>query len=493
MGKPSVPYAFAKSNGLVVTGFDSGTGDVAVCPGIAPGIQSVALAELRRVLGVPIRARRVDSAEFEDLIAALYNASDAGAAALADDLAQDMDLSRLLQEIPRVEDLLDSQHDAPLIRLINALFTQALRDGASDIHIEPFEARSVVRLRIDGTLRDLIEPARALHAAIVSRIKIMAQLDIAEKRLPQDGRIALRVAGKPIDVRVSTIPTGHGERVVLRLLDKQAGRLDLSRLGMDPATLAQVDALIRAPHGIILVTGPTGSGKTTTLYAALSRLDPKALNIMTVEDPIEYDLDGISQTQINTRIEMSFARALRTILRQDPDVVMIGEIRDLETAQIAVQASLTGHLVFATLHTNDAVSAVTRLVDMGVEPFLLASSMIGVGAQRLVRRLCVECRKPFTPEPAQLRDLGFTPTQGTFYAPQGCPACNHTGYKGRTGIYELLVVDDDLRRLVHDRASEQALRAHGLSQGTRSLRDDGMRLAAQGVISLEEVVRVTRE
>ena len=493
MGKPSVPYAFAKSNGVVVTGFGSGMGDVAVGPGTDPAIQAVALAELRRVLGVPIRARRVDSAEFEDLVAAHYNASDAGAAALADDLAQDMDLSRLLQEIPRVEDLLDSQHDAPLIRLINALFTQALRDGASDIHIEPFETRSVVRLRIDGTLRDLIEPARALHAAIVSRIKIMAQLDIAEKRLPQDGRIALRVAGKPIDVRVSTIPTGHGERVVLRLLDKQAGRLDLSRLGMDEATLAQVDALIRAPHGIILVTGPTGSGKTTTLYAALSRLDPKALNIMTVEDPIEYDLDGISQTQINTRIEMSFARALRTILRQDPDVVMIGEIRDLETAQIAVQASLTGHLVFATLHTNDAVSAVTRLVDMGVEPFLLASSMIGVGAQRLVRRLCVECRKPFTPEPAQLRDLGFTPTQGTFYAPQGCPACNHTGYKGRTGIYELLVVDDDLRRLIHDRASEQALRAHGLSNGARSLRDDGMRLAAEGVISLEEVVRVTRE
>ena len=445
------------------------------------------------MLGVPLHAKRIDGDEFGQLVSTLYNAADSGAAALADDLAQDMDLSRLLQEIPRIEDLLDSQHDAPLIRLINALFTQALRDGASDIHIEPFEARSVVRLRIDGTLRDLIEPARALHAAIVSRVKIMAQLDIAEKRLPQDGRIALRIAGKPIDVRVSTIPTGHGERVVLRLLDKQAGRLDLTRLGMDNATLAKMDALIREPHGIVLVTGPTGSGKTTTLYAALSRLDPKALNIMTVEDPIEYDLDGISQTQINTRIEMSFARALRTILRQDPDVVMIGEIRDLETAQIAVQASLTGHLVFATLHTNDAVSAVTRLVDMGVEPFLLASSMIGVGAQRLVRLLCLQCRKPFRPEPDQLRDLGFTPTQGTFFTAHGCPACNHTGYKGRTGIYELLVVDDDMRRLIHDRASEHALRDYGISCGTRSLRDDGMRLAAEGAISLEEVVRVTRE
>ncbi len=335
-----------------------------------------------------------------------------------------------------------------MIRLINALLTQALRDGASDIHFEPFETRSVVRLRIDGTLRDLIEPARALHGAIVSRLKIMAQLDIAEKRLPQDGRITLRVAGKPVDVRVSTIPTGHGERVVLRLLDKQAGRLDLTQLGMDDATLAHMDRLIKEPHGIVLVTGPTGSGKTTTLYAALSRLDTAALNIMTVEDPIEYDLDGISQTQINARIDMSFARALRTILRQDPDVVMIGEIRDLETAQIAVQASLTGHLVFATLHTNDAVSAVTRLVDMGVEPFLLASSLIGVGAQRLVRRLCLECRKPF------VRD-GVT-----FYSAQGCPACNRSGYRGRTGIYELLTVDDELRRLIHDRASEQALRAH---------------------------------
>ncbi len=493
MAKPSISYAFATANGVAVKSFDGTGAEVAVREGSNPLTQAGALAELRRVLGVPLHAGRITGGEFDELVSSLYNATDGGAAALADDLAQDFDLSRLLQEIPRIEDLLDSQNDAPLIRLINALFTQALREGASDIHIEPFEARSVVRLRIDGTLRDLIEPARALHGAIVSRVKIMAQLDIAEKRLPQDGRIALRVAGKPIDVRVSTIPTGHGERVVLRILDKQAGRLDLSRLGMDGSTLAQMDALIREPHGIILVTGPTGSGKTTTLYAALSRLDPKALNIMTVEDPIEYDLDGISQTQINARIEMSFARALRTILRQDPDVVMIGEIRDLETAQIAVQASLTGHLVFATLHTNDAVSAVTRLVDMGVEPFLLASSMIGVGAQRLVRKLCVECRKPFRPEPAQLLALGFTPMQGTFYAPQGCAACNHTGYKGRTGIYELLTVGDDMRRLIHDRASEHALRDHGLSRGMRSLRDDGMRLAAEGAISLEEVVRVTRE
>lgn len=488
-GASRIPYAFAKANGVVVTSLDEGLAEVAVRSDAHAG----ALAELRRALGVPVRARRIATEQFDELIAATYNGANAGAAALAGDLAQDLDLSRLLQEIPRIEDLLESQDDAPLIRLINALFTQALRDGASDIHIEPFETRSLVRLRIDGTLRDLIEPARALHGAIVSRVKIMAQLDIAEKRLPQDGRMTLRVAGKPVDVRVSTIPTGHGERVVLRLLDKQAGRLDLTRLGMDEATLAHMDRLILEPHGIVLVTGPTGSGKTTTLYAGLSRLDATELNIMTVEDPIEYDLDGISQTQVNTRIEMSFARALRTILRQDPDVVMIGEIRDLETAQIAVQASLTGHLVFATLHTNDAVSAVTRLVDMGVEPFLLASSLIGVVAQRLVRRLCLECRKPFAADAAQLRALGLAPTDGTLYSAQGCAACNRSGYRGRTGIYELLTVDDDLRRLIHDRASEQTLRAHVLSRGMRSLRDDGMRWARQGVISLEEVVRVTRE
>jgi len=488
-GAIRIPYTFAQANGVVVTSLDDSLAEVAVRSDAHAG----ALAELRRALGVPVRARRIATEQFDELIAAAYNSADAGAAALAGDLAQDLDLSRLLQEIPRIEDLLESQDDAPVIRLINALFTQALRDGASDIHIEPFETRSVVRLRIDGTLRDLIEPARALHGAIVSRVKIMAQLDIAEKRLPQDGRITLRVAGKPVDVRVSTIPTGHGERVVLRLLDKQAGRLDLTRLGMDDATLAHMDKLILEPHGIVLVTGPTGSGKTTTLYAALSRLDATELNIMTVEDPIEYDLDGISQTQVNTRIEMSFARALRTILRQDPDVVMIGEIRDLETAQIAVQASLTGHLVFATLHTNDAVSAVTRLVDMGVEPFLLASSLIGVVAQRLVRRLCLECRKPFAADAAQLRALGLAPTDGTLYSAQGCAACNRTGYRGRTGIYELLTVDDDLRRLIHDRASEQALRTHVMSRGMRTLRDDGMRWAGQGVISLEEVVRVTRE
>lgn len=485
---PPLPYAFARNNGVAVTAIGDGFADAIVCDDTTAGT----LAEVRRVLDRPGRVQCVAAEAFDERVSALYNGAGEGAAALADNLAQDQDLSRLLQEIPRVEDLLDSQNDAPLIRLINALLTQALREGASDVHIEPFESRSVVRLRIDGTLHDLIEPAQALHTAIVSRIKIMAQLDIAEKRLPQDGRIALRVAGKPIDVRVSTIPTEHGERVVLRLLDKQAGRLDLSRLGMDKTTLERMDTLIREPHGIILMTGPTGSGKTTTLYAALSRLDAKSLNIMTVDDPIEYDLDGISQTQTNSRIDMSFARALRTILRQDPDVIMIGEIRDLVSAEIAIQASLTGHLVLSTLHTNDAVSAVTRLVDMGVEPFLLASSVIGIGAQRLVRKLCLQCREPLHTDTDSLRTLGAVPPSGILYAARGCAACNHSGYKGRTGIYQLLLVDDAFRRLVHDRADEQTLREHASARGMESLRADGMRLAGEGTVSVEEVLRVTR-
>jgi general secretion pathway protein E len=328
-------------------------------------------------------------------------------------------------------------------------------------------------------LRDIARPRRELHAAIVSRVKIMAQLDIAEKRLPQDGRIALRIGGRAVDVRVSTLPTGHGERVVLRLLDKEAGRLDLQSLGMSAPTLAAFDQLVHQPHGILLVTGPTGSGKTTTLYAALARIDFNQMNVLTVEDPIEYHLEGIGQTQVNARIDMSFAKALRAILRQDPDVVMIGEIRDLETAQIAVQASLTGHLVLATLHTNDAVSAVTRLTDMGIEPFLLSSSLLGVVAQRLVRRLCEQCRVP-------------DPVAGGWRA-VGCPACDRSGYRGRTGVHELFVVDDAVRALIHRGASESELREAARKHGMISMREDGQRWVAAGVTSADEVARVTRD
>ena len=487
-----LPYHFARRHGVISACLRDGLLEVWA----KPGVTSATLAELDRALGQPIAVRELTPALFDSALNRAYERGVSQAMDIVDDLDEDLDLAELTQNLPQARDLMESEDDAPIVRLINALLTQAVRDGASDIHIEPFETRSVVRFRIDGVLRDVVEPQRALHGVIVSRVKIMASLDIAEKRLPQDGRITLRVAGKPIDVRVSTIPTGHGERVVLRLLDKQAGRLDLTRLGMSNDTLKTLVELINQPHGIILVTGPTGSGKTTTLYAALGKLDSSQHNILTVEDPVEYDLDGIGQMQVNARIELTFARALRSILRQDPDIIMIGEIRDLETAQIAVQASLTGHLVLATLHTNDAVGAVTRLVDMGVEPFLVASSLIGVLAQRLVRKLCPVCRREHAPDAAERKmlddSLGASDAE-TLYAPGSCPACANTGYQGRTGIYELLTVDDSLRTLIHDGASEGRLRDYARAHGMRTIRDDGLRWVRAGATSLEEVLRVTRE
>jgi general secretion pathway protein E len=484
-----LPYGFAHNHGALVAGRTADEFEVWLREGAKPAT----LAELRRILKLPLHTLVLTPEQFNRALDQAYSRGENQAASLVDDMEQGMDLQQLAQDITEVADLLESEDDAPIIRLINALLTQALRENASDIHIEPFETRSVVRFRMDGALRDVIEPKRALHAAIVSRIKVMAQLDIAEKRLPQDGRIALRLAGRPVDVRVSTLPTGHGERVVMRLLDKQAGRLELGRLGMNSTTLTELDALIHRPHGIVLVTGPTGSGKTTTLYAALSRLDAKTLNIMTVEDPIEYDLDGIGQTQANPRIDLTFARALRAILRQDPDVIMIGEIRDLETAQIAVQASLTGHLVLATLHTNDAASSVTRLIDMGIEPFLLASSMLGVLGQRLVRRLCPLCRQPHEPNEMEIAVLGAPALDGPLYSAVGCLNCNSTGYRGRTGIYELLTIDETLRHMIHDSAAEQDLRAHAMTHGMVNMRQDGMRWVRAGDTALEEVLRVTRE
>src|SRR5262245_16565910 len=434
-----VPYAFARMHGLLPLRDE---GEVVVV--LARTDASVeGIAELKRVLQRPLKTTTVNAERFAAELARVYNQASAPVAQISEDLSRDTDLARLLQDIPKAEDLLGSTSDAPVIRMINALLLQALRERASDIHFEPYELRSVVRFRIDGLLHDVIEPPRALHAALVSRLKVMASLDIAEKRLPQDGRMALKLGDKSVDVRVSTLPTGPGERVVLRLLDKDAARLDLAALGMSETTLAAVDRLIREPHGIVLVTGPTGSGKTTTLYAAMSRLDRATLNVMTVEDPIEFALDGVGQTQINPKIELSFARALRSILRQDPDIIMIGEIRDLETAQIAVQASLTGHLVLATLHTNDAASAVTRLADMGVEPYLLASTLLGVLAQRLVRTLCPACRNAAAPTAGESTLLAEmrAPRLAALYAPAGCDACKGTGYRGRTGIYELLVTD----------------------------------------------------
>jgi general secretion pathway protein E len=482
-----IPYHFARANGVLAARAVDGAVEVWV----RASVTAAALGEARRVLGMPMRLVELADADFEQRLALAYTGEEDGAASLMQDMHGATDLQSLAEGMPVVTDLLEAEDDAPIIRFLNMLLTQALRERASDIHIEVFEGRSLVRFRIDGTLREVLEPPRALHAALVSRVKVMAELDIAEKRLPQDGRITLRIAGRPVDVRVSTLPTGHGERVVLRILDKQAGVLDFTRLGMSDATRDRMDELIREAHGIVLVTGPTGSGKTTTLYAALSRLDANQLNIMTVEDPIEYDLDGIGQTQVNAGIDMTFARALRSILRQDPDVVMIGEIRDLETARIAVQASLTGHLVLATLHTNDAVGAVTRLLDMGIEPFLLSSSLLGVMAQRLVRRLCPDCRIPAAATPAERAAFPAVGAR-TVYRPVGCPACKWTGYRGRTGIYELLSFDRRAAALVHKGASEELLRAHAHRSGTVSLREDGLRWIDAGETSVEEVLRVSR-
>jgi general secretion pathway protein E len=470
-----IPYAFARQNHLLCAKIEAGRWLVYIGPDSPPG----AIAELQRAAGGSVRWLLCEDAALLDRsIQQAYANQGTSAAAVADEVAGDLDLAQLMQDIPAVEDLLETEDDAPIIRMINALLTQASRDNASDIHIEPFETHSAVRFRVDGTLRDVLQPRRELHAALAARIKIMSSLDIAEKRLPQDGRINLKIGGRQVDVRVSTLPTGHGERVVLRLLQKDAGRLDLARLGMATDSLAEMDRLIRQPHGIVLVTGPTGSGKTTTLYAAMSRIDSQSTNIMTVEDPVEYDLPGISQTPVNAKIDMSFSKALRAILRQDPDVIMIGEIRDLETAQIAVQASLTGHLVLATLHTNDSASAVTRLIDMGIEPFLLSSSLLGVLAQRLVRQLCPHCKTQ--------------DTQGKWHA-VGCEECGYTGYLGRTGIYELLSVDDTLRDMIHEQAAESAIRQQALSKGMRDMRQDGERWLTSGTTSEEEILRATRD
>jgi general secretion pathway protein E len=463
----ALPFAFARLGGVLLSGRSDGALEVLVCDETRPE----AISELSRVHG-QLNLRHLSVDEWKAVLGQTYAQGEGGAAEVVGEVEEAVDLSRLMEDIPAVEDLLESRDDAPIIRMMNALLTQAVREGASDIHIEPSEQASTVRFRVDGTLRDVVQPKKALHSALISRIKIMAQLDIAEKRLPQDGRIALRIGGRALDVRVSTLPTGFGERAVLRLLDKDTGKLDLAWLGMAADTLQSFDELLHRPHGMILVTGPTGSGKTTTLYAGLSRLDTQVTNVMTVEDPIEYHLEGIGQTQVNPRIDLTFARVLRAILRQDPDVIMVGEIRDAETAQIAVQASLTGHLVLATLHTNDAVSAITRLVDMGIEPFLLSSSMLGVLSQRLVRCLCPTCHNQ----------------EGLV---EQCTDCGRTGYQGRRGVYELMRVNDSIRGLIHGRAQEAEVLKSARAQGMRSLREDGERWVNQGVTSREEWLRVT--
>jgi general secretion pathway protein E len=407
--------------------------------------------------------------------------------------ADNDDFFSLAEELPQNEDLLEAEDDAPIIKLINAMLGEAIKEGASDIHIETFEKALSIRFRVDGVLRDVLAPSRKLAPLLVSRVKVMAKLDIAEKRVPQDGRISLLIGGRAVDVRVSTMPSSHGERVVMRLLDKNATRLDLHSLGMTPRNHDIFQTLIKRPHGIILVTGPTGSGKSTTLYAGLTEINSAERNILTVEDPIEFDIDGIGQTQVNTKVDMTFARGLRAILRQDPDVVMVGEIRDLETAQIAVQASLTGHLVMSTLHTNSAIGSITRLRDMGIEPFLVSSSLLGVLAQRLVRTLCSDCKVPFEADASQRAWFDVADNEPLIlYKPSGCEKCNQKGYRGRTGIHELLVIDEQVQEQIHSEQGEMAIEKV-VRKKTPSIRDDGLLKVREGRTTLEEILRVTKE
>ena len=482
-------FAFAKQFGVIVSQTEDAS--VQIIYHRTPSL--TALAEIRRTTQLPLQLKAVSEEEFNRHLVKTYETDTAAAMQMAEDLGETLSWSDLLHELPKAEDLLDKQDDAPIIRLLNALLNEAIKEGASDVHIETFADHVAIRFRVDGILREVLEPPRILAPLIISRIKVMARLDIAEKRLPQDGRITLRIGNRAVDVRVSTMPTNHGERAVLRLLDKQSAQLDLAELGMESATLDHLTEQVKQPHGIILVTGPTGSGKTTTLYAALTLLNDKKRNILTVEDPIEYDLVGIGQTPVNPKINMTFAKGLRAILRQDPDVVMVGEIRDLETAQIAIQASLTGHLVLSTLHTNSAIGAITRLDDMGVEPFLLASSLSGVLAQRLVRLLCPHCKKAQLAHGRECELLNVsTDNPPMIYHPQGCAECRFNGYLGRTGVYEMIVIDETLRTMIHDGAPEQQMRKYARTQFS-SLRQDGCRRVLAGETALEEVLRVTSE
>jgi general secretion pathway protein E len=511
-GNP-VPFSYAKRHGVLFDGH--ATKEAQWLVNCRADSKLHPLLELRRHLRHSLSFEVLEDGPFDLALQRAFEQGSSQAIQNMEELDDALDLNQVIQEIGEPKDLADSDDDAPIIRLINALLTEAVTAGASDIHIEPYEDRLVARFRVDGVMRKVLDARRALAPLLVSRVKVMSRLDIAEKRLPQDGRISIRIAGRPVDVRVSTLPTGHGERVVMRLLDKQAGRLDLEQLGLPARLKDRTRRLIHKPNGILLVTGPTGSGKTTTLYAILRELNDHTRNIMTVEDPIEYHLEGVSQTHVNTKVGLTFAQGLRSILRQDPDVVMVGEIRDLETAQIAVQSSLTGHLVLSTLHTNSAVGAITRLRDTGVESYLLASSLLGVMAQRLVRILCETCKRPLSWEELEQRYLQSglleeavkgTDWQGLSHdalrqrlnglCTKGtipCSDCANGRFQGRQGIYELLLVDGDTRAQIHADAGELALQQAARRVFPSSLREEALGVAAQGRTTLEEVLRITRE
>lgn len=483
-----LPFGFAKRFGVLISTQED---DLTLL--IKSNTQMDALVEVRRFLGFSPKFTIISEQEFDTALEIAYQRNASETQQLMEDIGNEVDLFSIAEELPGTEDLLESEDDAPIIKLINATLSEAIKEGASDIHIETFETRLVIRFRVDGVLREVLSPNRKLASLLVSRIKVMAELDIAEKRIPQDGRISLRIAGRAIDVRVSTMPSSYGERVVMRLLDKNNARLDLVDLGMTEKNTEIFAQLLRKPHGIILVTGPTGSGKSTTLYAGLSDINSKDRNILTVEDPVEYELPGIGQTQVNAKVDMTFARGLRAILRQDPDVVMIGEIRDLETAEIAVQASLTGHLVISTLHTNTASGAITRMEDMGIEPFLLSSSLLAVLSQRLVRTLCNDCKVEHQPDEKERQYLGISATEPCqIFEPKGCDKCNYSGYRGRVGIHELLVIDEEARDLIHNGHGEQAIEKYA-RRTSPSIREDGMLKVLAGKTTLGEVLRVTRE
>lgn len=482
-----LPFTYSKKHGVLLTHDED---SIQLSYKVEPS--SDVLFEVRRIVGLPFSLIKVNNNKFDELVTKIYQSTSLQAHQLMEDIGSD-DFFTLAEEIPTDEDLLETDDDAPIIKLVNAMLGEAIKEEASDIHIETFENSLVIRFRVDGVLREILRPNRKLAPLLVSRIKVMSKLDIAEKRLPQDGRISLRIGGRAVDVRISTMPASHGERVVMRLLDKNAIKLDLADLGMLKETHLMLQVLINKPHGIILVTGPTGSGKSTTLYASLLEINSNDRNLLTIEDPIEYSIDGIGQTQVNNKVDMSFAMGLRAILRQDPDVVMVGEIRDYETAKIAVQASLTGHLVFSTLHTNTAVGAVTRLADMGIEPFLLSTSLLGVLAQRLVRRLCVICRESHIPTKKEREMLGnLIMPHSTMYRSVGCQNCNMTGYRGRIGIHELLIVTDEVQELIQSGASELKIE-HITRLNSASIRDDGFMKVLNGLTTIEEILRVTRE
>jgi len=487
----ALPIQFAKRHGILPIKHD-GNG---VLVAISNPLDIYPLDDVRILLNKDVRPVVMPPGAIIDSINQVYDRDSNAAQQIIEDF-DEASLDIITSALEEPTDLLDASDEAPVIRLVNSILYQAVKQRASDVHIEPFERDLIVRYRVDGILYNVLTPPKRIQPSITSRVKIMARLNIAEKRLPQDGRIRVTIAGKDIDIRVSVIPTAHGERIVMRLLDKTSVLLKLEDIGFSPDKLKVFNKLIHRPHGILLLTGPTGSGKTTTLYGALTKINSPDKNIITVEDPIEYQIKGVGQIQVNPKIALTFANGLRSILRQDPDVIMVGEVRDLETAEIAIQASLTGHLVFSTLHTNDSAGAITRLIDMGIEPFLVSSSLLGIMAQRLIRIVCSDCRQRYSPSEEELREIGIDSRMaGTkpIYRAIGCQNCLGTGYRGRTGIFELLVLDDDIRSLVLKDYDANTIKKTAISRGMLTLRQDGAMKVLRGVTTIEEVVRVTQE